>query len=169
MYNYEPKLKKTREKLTLLILGFTVALLFAYAALPNSPFPALLQLVGMAWLVLAVMIACKCLLCRYAYTVAPREYAEADEPYDFTVTEIQGKRRAVVCRISLAEVESVEQVNNENRKQITQALKGNSVYRYIAQLSLDNTYLVTVRDGDRHFYLFILADQTLLSLLNSMI
>lgn len=169
MYQYEPKDPKKQEKLILLSLLVGAAILLSVASIPQMIYPVLLQLPAVLLFVAVVMIAGKCLLCRYSYRVEMRSGGAAGEPMDFLITQYQGDRASVVCRISVADIEEIVRSTPQSHKQIKQMLKKGRVYNYTARLSLNDAYLVTVRDGEELLYLWILADELLLSLLNTKI
>ncbi|MBQ7346430.1 MAG: hypothetical protein IJW55_00580 [Clostridia bacterium] len=165
MYEYTPKTQKKKEFLIVAILSVAAAFLFCCSTLPSCLYPSLWQLTCVFLLVAVIMLVSKCLLRSFVYRVAPREDVEGDAPPDFTVTECYGKRSAVVCRISVADIEAVTPVTPQNRKALAAMGKGKSVYRYFSELSPQNLCWLTVRDGDNLFYIRIVADENLISAL----
>ncbi len=166
MYVYEPKSPKKPEKLTVAVLLLVGLLLFLMvAAIPTLPFPSILQLCGVFFLAGAILILSQCLLRHYTYCIDLPDGAGEGAIPDLTVSEYYSRRVSVVCRISLADIESAVLVTAENKKSLSAMLKKKRVYRYLACLTAENICLLTVRDGDEIFYVRILADKTLLSLL----
>lgn len=165
MYEYDPKSPKKKEKLLLFALLFGAALLFGVSHISDLPIPALPQLGALFCLVGTVMITGRCLLRRFVYRVDVREDGNAGDPPDLTVTEYYGNHVSVVCRISVADIETVTHITPQNRKELSEMLRQKRVYHYTACLFSDELYLLTVRDEDEVFYIRILADHSLLAAL----
>lgn len=167
MYEYDPKLPKQRERILLFAFLFFAAILFAVSAMPGVAFPALYQLISVLLLVGVVMLVSRCMLRRFVYRVEPREGAQPQDPCDLVITEYYGNHASVVCRISVADIENITRLTHENSKEVSAMLRQQRVYHYTALLWSDQIYLLTVRDEDEVFYIRILADNTLLSVLKS--
>ncbi len=165
MYEYIPTAKKKREFWTVAILSVLAAFLFGFSTQPFCPYPAFWQLASVLLLVAVIMLVSNCLLRGFVYRVAPREDTDEESPCDFTVTECYGKRKTVVCRISLADIVEITPITAETRKLLAKSTRGKPTYRYYAELSPQNSYLLTVQNGEEHFYLFIVADERLIEML----
>ncbi len=168
MYEYDPKSPKKEEKAIVLGLLAIAAILFGVGAIPGIPYPALYQFAAVFSLTGMVLVLSRCLLRRYTYAIAAREDAAPDAAPDLVITEFygNGNRAAVVCRISLSDIEEVLLLTRENRKSVSSLLKKKRVYHYLAKLIAKNIYLLTVRDEDEIFYIRILADEKLISALS---
>ena len=165
MYEYIPMTKKKKEFFTVAILSVLATALFCFSMQSVWPYPALWQAASVLLLVAVVMLVSKCLLRSFVYRVAPRRDAAEDAPPDFTVIECYGKRSTVVCRISIADIEEITPITQENKKQISEAAKGKPLYRYYSELSPQNAYQLTVQNGEEVFYLCIVADERLIEML----
>ncbi len=166
MYEYAPKPKKTKEKLIFALSLVLAAACFGVSHIPAVPYPAVYQLLMVFCLVGTVMILVRCLMRNYVYRVEPRENAAPDEPPDFTVTEVYGNRRSVVCRISAGEVRRIERVTRENRSALSTAQKRKRVYYYTAQLQPSNLWVLAVEEEGEEFFVRICADEGLIQILN---
>ena len=165
MYEYAPLSSKKAEKLVLISMLICAALSFAVVEIYQWKISFLFELVGFASLGFAILITSRCLLRRFSYRVEPREGgAEGDAP-DLVITEYHGHHVGVVCRISVNDIEDILLTTSKNRREVSSMLRKKRVYHYTAQLAASNIYLLTVRDEEEVFYLRILADETLLSLL----
>ena len=165
-YEYDPKSPKKREKLVTFGLLALAAILFGVARIPNVPYPALFQLCMIFALVGVVMLVSRCLLRRFVYTVCEAESGTHNAP-DFRITEYYGNHVTVVCRISVADIAQVTRITAQNRREISQMLRRQRVYHYTAQLWGDDIYLLKVFDEEEVFYLRIVADEHLISLIES--
>lgn len=163
MYSYTPKLKKQREKLSsgaLFALGLAAFLPTLY---PKTPLPALFQLVSLLLLTASLSVFIRYVMRDYTYAVERNEQG-SDIP-DFVITERYGKRLTVVCRVSVKEVETAVPVIEQNREDIKAMVKGKRLFTYIAERRPNHLYLLKVRMDGEVFYLKIVADDRLISLL----
>ena len=167
MYEYIPTVKKKKEFFTVAILSVLAVFLFCFSKQSFCPYPGFLQMACMFLLVAVIMLVSKCLLRSFVYRVAPRRDAAEDAPPDFTVTECYGRRSTVVCRISVTDIEEIAAVTPENKRQLAETAKGKPTYRYYSELSPQNSYRLTVRNGEDVFYLFIVSDEQLIALLQN--
>ncbi|MBR3895253.1 MAG: hypothetical protein IKJ35_08950 [Clostridia bacterium] len=165
MYEYIPTAKKKREFWTVAILSVTAAILFVFSTQPYCVYPALWQLTSVVLLVAVIMLVSNCLLREFLYRVAPREGIDGGFSLDFTVVECHGKRRTVVCRISVEDIKEIVPLTPENKKQFFKTPRGKFVYRYVSRLAPRNACRLTVRNEEEVFYLFIVADECLLEML----
>lgn len=166
MYEYTPRSRRKKEFWIVAILTLAATFLFCCSTLPNCPYPSLWQLTCVVLLVAVIMLVSKCLLRSFIYRVELREGASVDEAaYDLIVLECYGKRRTVVCRVALSDIENVRCVTQENRKELFKQLRGKQVYRYFSELTPTNSYLLTLSNADMEGYLWIVADERLLLML----
>lgn len=165
MYEYDPRSSKKAEKLLLLmLLGLAVAL-FLIVELWQVSFSFFYQLIAFLCLMGAILLSGRCLLRRFTYRIEPREDMPECELLDLVITEHHSHHASVVCRISVDDIEDVKLVTSQNRKEISAMLRKKRVYHYTAQLFTFNCYLLTVRDEEEIFYIRLLADSQLLSLI----
>lgn len=165
MYEYDPESSKKKEKLILLGILSMAAVLLGFAYVPQIPYSLLFQAVSFSLLVGACFFISRFLSRDYVYQILPGEDENAGASPDLVITEYYGKRRSTVCRVSIDDIEQIEPLGENDRKKSSPKLPKSNLYDYTASLSLKNAYLLTVRDGDRIFYVKILADLYLLSLL----
>lgn len=154
MYEYTPNSQKSTEKLLMglcLILG---AVSYGFGQI--LPYPALYQLFATACFAAVVIVTVRYLLRDYTYSVIEGE----DGTHDLTVTEIMGKKRAVVCRVALADIGGVEPITQKNKTATKRA-----VYRYVSEIKPRDAYLLEILDEREPYHLVICADETLLALL----
>jgi len=137
MYEYTPKKENNKAAhliLLLLIGGFL--LLGVTTALPALPFRWVFQIVGIAFIGVAVYLYTRYFARTFSYAVVPRE----DGSYDLTVTECQRKSRITVCRLSLAGIERIEVVTTaerERKKALKKELRagGRRLFDYTVNLA----------------------------------
>ena len=159
MYEFAPKPKRTREK-----LWMSVCLLFgvlSYGFGQILPYPMACQLLSIILLTAAVMITVRYLLRDYSYRLDEGEGDLAE----LTVTETMGRRRTVVCRVSVADIGQIlvgpEDVNAVSRRK----MKKKGLYRYLSQIRSDQSVFLEILDDGNRYFLEILADQRLISML----
>ncbi|MBE6632971.1 MAG: hypothetical protein E7620_01365 [Ruminococcaceae bacterium] len=163
MYEYAPKLKKTREKTSVGLSIMLGALSFGCSRL-SIPLPWIYQLIAVACFGFSILVGGRYLLRDYIYRVVPNHGGVSP---DLTVTECYGRRRTVVCRIALHEIAACQAVTAENRKSLAKACRGEACYPYVSERYPENEYLLTVEDGEKRYFVRICADQALVDLLTN--
>lgn len=162
MYEYRPVLARKKEQLIALFLGIFGFGCYLLSLLPDAPYPSVIQLIAVLALVGMIALLGGCLLRSFCYTVAPRENASEGMPFDLTVTELYGRRRKVVCLISVADVKRAVRCSKENRKECKKMTAGASVYRYVGSLWEGERYLLEVEHEGERFFLQIHANSALI-------
>ena len=165
MYEYDPRSSKKAEKTLLFAMLGLSAVLFLLAEIPHILFPFFYQLVAFLLLIGAILLTSRCIHRRFTYRVEPREDTPECELLDLVITEHHSHHASVVCRISVGDIEEIKPLTPQNRKEVSVMLRKKRVYYYTAQLFASNAYLLTVRDEDEIFYIRLLADSQLLSLM----
>ncbi len=145
-YEFSPKENKIAEKL---IATFAVILSvgsFCVARIDSVPYHAIFHFVAIVFITVAILVANKCLLRTYIFTVTePKENGYRD----FVVTEHFGKKFTEVCRIGLDDVLDVRHVTKADKSDTKEIQKKATViYNYIATLSAGDRLLVSLRTGD---------------------
>ncbi len=163
MYEYQPKGDRRRDDLIIFGLFVLGAMLLVGSYLPHIPYPAVWQLLGMVAFTPAILLFSRFRLTRYTYRAEPR----VDGEYDLVIVETCGRRIRTVCRIGSDCIQSMTQVTGENKKQLADVCRGQTVYQYVAVLFATNKYLLQVEEYGRVSYLYILADERLKELLAS--
>ena len=161
-YEYRPTPDKRKEKLLALLFGGVGLGAYASSLSRYVPYPALLQLAAVLLLTLALALVGRYLLRNFCYTVAPRRDGGENAPDDLTVTELYGRRRSVVCILSLAEIRGVTPVSGTDRKTLRAMTQGATIYRYVASLWSADAYLLEIEHEEMRFFLKIHADKALL-------
>ena len=161
MHEFAPKPKKTKEKIIMSVSLLLGAVSYGVGTL--LPYPALYQLFTVLCLTAAVLITVRYLLRDYIYRVMLKE----DGALDLTVTEIMGKKRTVVCRISAEDIKAITPLAVVSRKELYKKCKGKPLYRYVSELQPQEVYLLEIFDERTPYYLEISADKTLIALLKS--
>lgn len=163
MYEYAPQFVKKKEKrLTYGFLGLA-AVLFAASMIPGLPLPWVLQLLAVFAIVPMVSIFSLCLSRRYVYTVS----AEEGRAPDFVITEYYGRRRAVVCRISVASVKQVLPWERGVREKIGATAPDVQFFSYTGVLFGEGQYALFAEESGVSFLLRICADDGLLRALGA--
>ncbi|MBR2925970.1 MAG: hypothetical protein IKC31_00075 [Clostridia bacterium] len=162
MYCYKPSSQKKREKGLLIALLLLAVACFGSARIPSVFLPALLRVVGAFSLMGALVVLFRYLLRSYCYAVEKRE-GDDGAPMDFVITERYGRYASVVCRISLSEVEQIEDITPQSRKEIARRTKNARVYSYIGELLPADARLLTLHGEDGCIYLKIQANDALIA------
>ena len=163
MYAYRPQFEKKKEKLLSLSLAFVGVVLYGSSQIPGAPFPGLIQILGIAFLAVAILIISMCIMRRYDYVL------EADEngKTDFIITEYYGRRTMVVCRVRLSDVCSVLPITKDTEEQRKALKKEGTHYSYTGVLFDEKRYLVEMNAHGEHVFVTICADERLVELLSS--
>ena len=161
VYEYAPAYEKKKEKLLSGgCLGLAAAL-YLGAQIPSAPLPWLFQMLATALLSVVILLTSVILLRRYVYRIQRRE----DGELDFIIEEYTGRRKATVCRVSVASVLSVDVWNSSRKKG---EAKGEGLFFSYAGVLFDQTkYLVRVQERDVLLRIRICADERLLAFLRS--
>ena len=163
MYAYRPNFQKKKEKLLCLFLALLGAVLYGSSQIPNAPFPGLIQILGIACFAAAILLISMCLMRRYDYVLEENENGS----YDFIITEYYGRRQMAVCRVSLADIQSVLPLTSETKAQRKSLKKQGKHYSYTGVLFDEKRYLVEMQAHGEHVFVCICADETLLNLLTN--
>lgn len=163
-----PTPDKRREKHLVILLFLLGILLFTLSGLLEMAIPLLWQLLAVVSLSLAVYVLALCLLRRYVYAIEPREGASADAPYDFTVTELRGKRRTVVARFSVTEIRNIRPVTEGNRRALAAELRGKRSFDYSGVLFAESAAYVEAELAGEAVVIKILAEERFLGALFAM-
>lgn len=161
MYEYTPKRKNANAltvSILLLIAGFT---LFALPSVLPIPMKGIWQLIGMLLVGLAIFVSTRYLLKTYRYAVRQAH----DGGYDLVVTECQGRRRDVVCRLLLTNLSGLRPYD----KAAKDAYRGQRIHNYCIDLFPRDAYLFFFDDWDKEgnpstLLILISPDDRLLSL-----
>ena len=164
--SFSPDPSKPREKILLLSVLLLAVGALVYAAQPDAWIPFLWRLFAVLLLTVAAMLFPSCLMRRCVYHILPREDAGWGAVPDFTVTEYVGKRRRVVCRISLTDIEEVVRITPQNRRRLFAEARNCRIYDYTGAIFPQEPYFLRVRDGETAVYLKIDADQGFISALS---
>lgn len=162
MYAYRPQFEKKKEKLLSLSLALVGVVLYGSSQIPGAPFPGLIQILGIAFLAVAILLISMCIMRRYDYVL------EADEngKTDFIITEYYGRRTMVVCRVRLSDVCSVLPITKDTEEQRKALKKEGTHYSYTGVLFDEKRYLVEMNAHGEHVFVTICADERLVELLS---
>ena len=162
MYAYRPQFEKKKEKLLSLSLALVGVVLYGSSQIPGAPFPGLIQMLGIAFLAVAILLISMCIMRRYDYVL------EADEngKTDFIITEYYGRRTMVVCRVRLSDVCSVLPITKDTEEQCKALKKEGTHYSYTGVLFDEKRYLVEMNAHGEHVFVTICADERLVELLS---
>ena len=159
LYEFEPRLKKIREKIVMSVCLLLSSL--AYGVSNFLPYPSLYQLLAVILLTVAVLMIVRYLLRDYVYAIHADENGEASE---LIIVEIMGKKQSVVCRVSLADVDKMIPcalfLKSELRRQT-------EIYRYVSEMVPENAFYLEISSAGKQFVVEILADRTLEKLISS--
>lgn len=157
MYEYAPQPRRIREK-----IGMSVCLIFgmlSYGFGQILPYPVFYQLFAVFALTVSILITVRFLLRDYVYRVSPSENGEF---FDFTVTEVMGKRRVVMCRISVEDIGEITPASTLSSRELSEKIQKRPFYRYVSQWKPKNAYLLEIFDDEKTYFLEICADDGLI-------
>ncbi len=162
-YEYAPRFPKKKEKTICWILAAVGVVLFVVPSfIPALPYPAILQGFGVIALTAMIMLFSLCVAKHYIYRIEENERGSLD----FVITECTGKRRLVVCRVSLSSVLEVIPVTEESKKTFGGRNSGMQRYNYTGILFDESTYYVKLEEDGAAFLVQICATDDLICILN---
>ncbi|MBQ9784748.1 MAG: hypothetical protein IJW29_04535 [Clostridia bacterium] len=158
MYEYAPKFEKKKEKrLTALVL--VVGLLIYFVSyIPNVPYGVLFQIAGICGMAAMILLFSLVVARNYVYTVKEDEEGELD----FIITEFYGKRRTVVCRVSVSSIRMAIPCNEETQAQLASEKNGKRLYNYTGVLFDEERYCLKIVEGGETFLVKICANKDLI-------
>ena len=159
LYELEPKLKKTREKIIMSVCLLLSSLCYGVSGF--LLYPALYQFFAVALLSMSVLVIVRYLLRNYVYAIHGDENGV---PHEFVVVEIMGKKQTVVCRISLSDVVNFIPCAVFLKSGMG---RGQEIYRYVSELFPEHAYFAEVLQGEKRFFVEIYADRELSDLIKS--
>ena len=160
MYEFAPKPKKIREKLWMSICLFFGVLSYSFGQI--LPYPMACQLLSVILLTAAVLITVRYLLRDYIYRVETNADGEVT---CLVIVEVMGKRRTVMSRLSVEEIGQILLGREIGGKKAIRKLQKKGVYRYISQMSRDESAFLEILDDEKCDFLEIFADPQLISIL----
>ena len=158
-YEYRPTPQKKKEKSLVTFSLCAAILLFAASYIPNVFLPWLFQVLAVIGFGFCICVVSRYLLRSYSYRLEPSTLGDF---LDLVIVEQRKSRLQTVCRIAVVDVECVERLTEENKKQILSKTQKSRVYRYQAQMEPTDHYLLTARENEETIYLVISADQGLI-------
>lgn len=149
MYDYRVPRQNVKAKLlALLFLMLTVG---AFVGSAFTPYPSILQCVGLACLFPMIQIVARYMAVQYLYRLRPYE----DGNVDFEVYAYRGgSRMQLVCRVGLEEVVAVTPLSAENKK----PPKGVKRYGYQMDIAPEGAVVVSITNGDGDCELLLVPD-----------
>ncbi len=154
-YRYQSNSKKIKEKALILSLAASGMIAFTASFISGVTLPMVLRAVGILAFLLAIMLADAYLFTSYLYTVTALSDRE-----EFEVICIKRNVRRTVCRIYTDEVAAVIPYTKALEKNIPNDI---SIYKYTAEFSSNNAYLLKIENADGECYIKICADEGLIS------
>ena len=161
MYEYAPKPRRIREKIWMSGCLFSGMLSYGFGQI--LPYPVFYQLFAVIALTGAVLITVRYLLRDYLYRV---EVSENGDSADFIITEQMGRRRDVVCRISVSDIVEMIPVSDFSSRELSEKVKKRTFYRYVSQFQPENAYLLEIFDDEKTYFLEICGDERLIFILS---
>lgn len=163
-YSYMSKSSnKIAARLSVLFFG-AGGIILAAVSVFSVPFTGAFQFLSALFFTLAVL-----LLTRYVFkSFLIRIVENGNEGHDLTITECRGKDgkdRATVCRISLANVERVVVRTEENKAALSGEEKGRKVFCYSPDINPERECFVFVTECGEPMLLKFSPDDAILSVL----
>lgn len=157
MYEYAPKSRRIREKIGMSVCLILGMLSYGFGQILTYPF--LYQLFAVFALTVSILITVRFLLRDYVYRVSSLENGER---LDFTVTEVMGKRRMVMCRVAVSDIGEITPVSRLSSRELSEKIQKRPFYRYVSQWKPQNAYLLEIFDDEKTYFLEICADDGLI-------
>lgn len=162
MYEYSPKRTNTAaQRLILLFFLGAAALILITMLVPTVPFRWVFQLIAIGLLTAAIFLVTRYVTKLFLYRI---------ENGDLTVTEAdaRGKRQITVCRVSVANIQSLERLDEPNVADAALSdLKKQKIklFDYTADLRPADSILLVVREGGEDLAIRLSFDEILFGLL----
>ncbi len=161
MYDFSPKKSNNAAQYTSIILYIAALVAMFFSTIEGLPFPAIMQLAALLMLCFATMILCRYMLKGYVYSIS-----EDDGGYDFSVTELKGKSRITVCRISLSGIEKAVMVKKSEKKKYSAQSKGYKSFDYCVDMSPSECCCIFCEECGEKYIIKIQPDAKLLEILS---
>ena len=164
MYEYAPVFAKKKEKLLtfgLLAVGLLVCASSYVLGAFDVAYYAIPQLLGIGCIVAMILLFSLVLSRRYVYSVEESESGGMD----FVITEYYGRRRTVVCRVSVTSVRmAIPYISGgkTNAKDFD-----GRFYRYTGVLFDEERYNLHIEEAGERFVVQICANKDLISILTN--
>ncbi len=131
MYAFESRARRGALHLLVCVCFGVAFLLFGISGIEGMAFPALYQISAVGLLVTGTYLLSGYILKLYRYEVSESGVRDADgmPVYDLVITEIAGRRRRVVTRVALRDIEHAEVLHKKDGKKCTRNPEM-KVYRY---------------------------------------
>ena len=139
MYEYIPEknVKRSRAVVFLIIIG-AIALVTITSFIPDLPFFGVLQTLFLAIAGIGIFIFTRYVSRELIYRIEKRGVDEDSEyeEYDLTVTEVQGRSRITVCKISLRSISDVTVCSRNTQIAQKNRVRGEKrkLYNYCADM-----------------------------------
>ena len=166
MYVYEPKPDK-RAAYTLTFICLCVGLALLWPSSLDGFWGALPPAAGILFLLLAFMTACRYLLTSYVYRIEERD----GFGYDLTVEQIFVKRRRILCRIAVEDIEKISEAASGRKKKKDKSKKSAQkcvTYRYFAELFCRRYTVIELSEDEGRVRVIITPDEKLTGILREL-
>ncbi len=163
MYEYIPKRENKTAMYASLFLFVGAFILMAFPALVEIAYKWIPQLLGMIMLALCIAILTRYIFRGFIYSVADNGNGSPD----LSVTEIQGKKRITVCRISLSGIEQAVMLNAANRSQLQQLAEGRKKFNYMVDIAPSNQLWIFAEECGEKLLIKISPDDRLAAMLGA--
>ncbi len=134
MYAYESSPRKGMCHILTAGCFVTAFLMLGISGIEGLSYPSLYQLTSLVLLTAGTYLMVRYILKLYRYELEDSGIVDADglPKYDLVITEITGRRRRVVTRVSVRDIETVVCLDGKKDKAVAVALIGDikRVYRY---------------------------------------
>ncbi len=158
MYEYAPKFAKKKEKLLTALVLVIGLLIYFVSFIPGVPYGALFQIAGVCGIAAMILLFSMVVARNYVYAIEEDE----DGSLDFIITELYGRRRMVVCRVSLTSVSMALPRTEETRAQLSSEKSGKRIYNYTGVLFDEERYYLRITEGGETFLVQICANKDLI-------
>ncbi len=158
MYEYAPQFAKKKEKLLTALVLVIGLLVYFVAYIPGVQYGALFQIAGICGLAVMILLFSMVISRNYVYTVEETEEGDTD----FVITELYGRRRMVVCRVSVTSIRMALPRTGDTKKQFASEKNGKRVYNYTGVLFDEERYFLKIYEGGEEFLVQICANKDLI-------
>jgi len=168
MYEYIASSEKRRAPRLILLFFLGGMALMLLPSVLSVPFQWAFQLVGLCLFTAAVYLVTRYMTKSFLYRVFPDD----DGRMDFSVTELRGKTRCMVCRIGLADIREAVMVDARSKEEMAEVKKRIKAeklrcYDYCSDLSPTlSCYLFVREQSGEPLVIRIMPDEKLFKLLS---
>ena len=163
MYEFAPKPRRVKEKIWMSLCFVFGAVSYGFGQI--LPYPVVCQLFAVSLFTAAVLIVVRYLMRDYVYCMETDSDGTAT---DLVIVELMGKRRTVVCRVSVMDIGRILPATEVANRKAFQQMKEKGVYRYLSRMKSENSTFLEILDDEKNYFLEIETVPQLISMVEDL-